>query len=449
MNRATIVLTLLLLGLGESRADVDLVVLPQRDSVQVTVYNSADLTLVREVRTLTLKEGDNKLSFAWSGTLIDTTSVSVRAPKHGDRVALVHASYPPRVGGKAVWTVRSEVAGPVPVEITYFISGVSWRAFYMGTLSEDEGTLSIDGYVRVTNNSGDDFDRAQTRLVVGKVNLLDRIAQLARRVAPYGRPGGGPRPTAMPGGGGGPRRLEEALRFRDKSREGKERLGRLREKEVVKEGLSEYFLYTIEGTETIQNRWSKRLPSFHADGVKVVNLFKYDEQRWGKGVRRFLQFKNDKAHKLGETPLPDGVFKIYRASDSEGHLAFEGTSRTKYIPVDQKCELDLGVARKVLVEPKLLEQRFERHTFDRWGNVSGWDEVRTWRVEVKNRRNVATKVEITRNFRHQYFTLKNRGDFGEYKKDDLDTTKYTLVLGPGEEKRFTTVVTFREGDRRR
>ncbi|MHC4600897.1 MAG: hypothetical protein ACYS47_18040, partial [Planctomycetota bacterium] len=398
---------------GTARADVDLVVLPQRDSVQVTVYNSADLTLVREVRTLTLKEGDNKLSFAWSGTLIDPTSVSLRAPNHGDRVALVHASYPPRVGGKAVWTVRSELAGPVPVEITYFISGVSWRAFYMGTLSQDETSLKIDGYVRVTNNSGDDFEEAQTRLVVGKVNLLDRIAQLARRVAPYGKPGGGPRPTAMPGGGAGRPRLDEVRKLRDKSVEGKERLGRLREKEVVKEGLSEYFLYTIEGTETIENRWSKRLPSFHAEDVKVVNLFKYDEQRWGKTVRRFVKFNNDKAHKLGDTPLPDGVFKIYRTADEGGHLAFEGTSRTKYIPVDQKCELDLGNARKVLVEPKLMEQRFENHTFNRWGNVAGWDEMRAWRVDVKNRRKTATKVEITRNFRHQYFTLRNRGDFGE------------------------------------
>ena len=74
MKRATWIAALLFLAVTESRADIDLVVLPERDSVQITVYNSADLTLVREVRTLTLKEGDNLLSFAWSGTLIDPTS---------------------------------------------------------------------------------------------------------------------------------------------------------------------------------------------------------------------------------------------------------------------------------------------------------------------------------------------------------------------------------------
>ena len=30
-------------------------------------------------------------------------------------------------------------------------------------------------------------------------------------------------------------------------------------KEIIKEGLSEYFIYTIEGTETIPNGWSKRM----------------------------------------------------------------------------------------------------------------------------------------------------------------------------------------------
>jgi len=216
----------------------------------------------------------------------------------------------------------------------------------------------------------------------------------------------------------------------------------------VKEGLSEYFLYSIEGTESIPNRWSKRLPSFHAEKVKVVNLFKYEEERWGRQVRRFLKFKNDKAHKLGETPLPGGVFKVYRMADGKGLLSFEGTSSTKYIPVDQKCELDLGAARKVLVEPKLMEQRFRNHTFDRRGNVSGWDEMQAWKMTLKNRRKASVRLEIKRNYRHQYWELKNAGDFGEYKKDDMNTVEYVIELRPGEEKTFAYVVTFFEGERR-
>ncbi len=36
---------------------IDLVTLPERESVQLTIYNSADLTLARDRRPLTLTEG--------------------------------------------------------------------------------------------------------------------------------------------------------------------------------------------------------------------------------------------------------------------------------------------------------------------------------------------------------------------------------------------------------
>ena len=44
--------------------------------------------------------------------------------------------------------------------------------------------------------------------------------------------------------------------------------------EIVKEGLSEYFIYTIEGTQTVPNGWSKRLSSFRARQVKFDILYR-------------------------------------------------------------------------------------------------------------------------------------------------------------------------------
>ncbi|MHC4560616.1 MAG: hypothetical protein ACYS80_25330, partial [Planctomycetota bacterium] len=49
---------------------IELVTLPRRDKVQLTIYNSADLTLVRERRNLTMKKGWNWLQFMWANTLI-------------------------------------------------------------------------------------------------------------------------------------------------------------------------------------------------------------------------------------------------------------------------------------------------------------------------------------------------------------------------------------------
>ena len=67
-----------------AQARVHVVTLPARDTVQLTIYNSVDLTLVKETRHLTLRRGLNKLEFSWANTLIDPTSVEFRALSHAD-----------------------------------------------------------------------------------------------------------------------------------------------------------------------------------------------------------------------------------------------------------------------------------------------------------------------------------------------------------------------------
>jgi len=393
------------------------------------------MTLVRESRALTLKDGKNKLQFSWANTLIDPTSLEMLPKASADKIDIAHLTYPPRVTNLGLWNIESGASGKVPVEITYLTSGLSWRAFYMGTLTEDEKTMRLQGYVRVTNNSGEDYENAQTRLIVGRVHILDEIAELARRQYPYGRPA-----EVMPVLGVPTKRmdlLKTKLAF-EKVEEAAPRFDM--PKEIKKEGLSEYFLYTIEGKETIPTGWSKRLISFDTDEVPVINLYKYEQQRYGNSVVRFLSFKNDKEHKLGETPIPGGMLKVYRTADEQGHLSYTGQSSFKYIPVDEDVELNLGPIANVVVEPTLMDFKTENYRFNRRGNVSGWDEVRTFKVEVKNTREIPVKVEIKRNFNTQYWKLARSGDFGAFEKVDLDTVKFTLSLQPRSAKKFEYVV---------
>ncbi|MHC4559300.1 MAG: hypothetical protein ACYS80_18570 [Planctomycetota bacterium] len=138
MKRIVFVLLIIVAMAGVSRAKVDLVTLPTRDTVQLTIYNSADMTLVRESRALTLKDGHNKLQFSWANTLIDPTSLEMLPKASADKINIADLTYPPRVRNLGLWNIESGVSGKVPVEITYLTSGLSWRAFYMGTLTEDE-----------------------------------------------------------------------------------------------------------------------------------------------------------------------------------------------------------------------------------------------------------------------------------------------------------------------
>ncbi len=444
MKRTIFALLIIVVTAGAVQAKVDLVTLPTRDTVQLTIYNSADMTLVRESRALTLKDGQNKLQFSWVNTLIDPTSLEMLPKANADKIDITDLTYPPRVRNLGLWNIESGIKGKVPVEISYLTSGLSWRAFYMGTLTEDEETMRLQGYVRVTNNSGEDYENAQTRLIVGKVHILDQIAELARRQYPYDRPGviepeiEGLREKRMGRIAKGIMSLSEAAPA-DYA---------FKPKEIAKEGLSEYFLYTIEGKETIPTGWSKRLLSFEVDDVPVVNLYKYEEERYGNAVVRFLSFKNDKEHELGETPIPGGMLKVYRSVGNQGHLSYTGQSSFKYIPVDEDVELNLGVVADVVVEPKLMDYKSENYEFDRRGNISGWDEIHTFEIEVKNTRDIGVKVEIKRNFNTSYWQLTRRGDFGQYEKVDMDTVKFTLELEPRSTQKFEYVLRTYKGTRR-
>lgn len=429
-------------------AKVDLVTLPTRDTVQLTIYNSADLTLVRESRLLTLKKGANRLQFSWANTLIDPTSLEMMPRENADKIQIADLAYPPRVQNLGVWTIQNELSGKVPVEITYLTSGLSWRAFYLGILSKDEQTMHLEAYVRVTNQSGEDYENAQTRLIVGTIHILDEIAELARRQYPYGRPDEGIRGAiggALDGSKSDAMRLTRAAAMKSAVAEAP----MSKPKEIKKEGLSEYFIYTIEGAETIPTGWSKRLPSFAKDDVPVVNLYKFDEQRFGNSVVRFLSFKNDKKHRLGDTPIPGGTLRAFRKADDDatGLLTYEGQSTFKYIPVDQEVELNMGSVANVIVEPKVMNFKTDNFMFNKEGNVAGWDEIREFKIEVKNTRPLTVKVEITRNIPVTAWDLKKDGDCGDYQKVDLDTVKFTLTLNAQTKKEFRYTLTTRHGVR--
>jgi len=349
--------------------------------------------------------------------------------------------FPARLRELGRWLIRSEVSGQVPFEITYFTSGLSWRAFYMGTLSQDEKTMQLAGYVRVGNNSGEDYEKAQTRLIVGKVHILDQIAELAKRRYPYNKP---VQFDAYAGWGMEAKpddeRLGETLYYGFADKE----LDELRAKEIRKEGLSEYFLYTIEGTETIPDKWGKRLLSFDAADIEVESLYKYDEQRWGNQTIRFVKFANDEDHNLGETPIPNGTVKIYGQADEQGYLSYVGGTSIKYIPVDEGVELNLGPARLVSVEPKLMDFKTDNYIFDRKGNVAGWDEIRTWKIEITNTRTLPIEIEITRGFGTAYWTIQV--DI-PYEKHDATHARFNVNLEPRKKQAFEYTVTTYHGVR--
>ena len=110
------------------------------------------------------------------------------------------------------------------------------------------------------------------RLVVGVIRLVEEIADLARR--------GQPIPTTLAA------LADLSTDVKDKGYGGILKADAMSSKgerqcEIVKEGVSEYFLYTVEGRDTIPNGWSKRLPSFKTADVPIVSYYKFERERSG------------------------------------------------------------------------------------------------------------------------------------------------------------------------
>ena len=418
-------------GVVGAHARINVVTLPGRDTVQLTVYNSADLTLVKETRVLTFRKGLNRLEFSWANTLIDPTSVEFRALTHSDDVDVLDVSFPPRVTNTLEWRIQSEFAGEVQVEIRYFTSGISWSADYVLESQRNEKQAGLAGYVRVNNNSGEDYENAQVRLVVGVIRLVVEIAKLAQ----MGRPGQLPLPapaTAVPAEA----KLELAKRVRSL-----ERGAVAGQAQIAKEELSEYFLYTVGTRDTIPNGWSKRLPSLNTNGVPLTSYYKYERERWGDSVVRYYQFKNDKASKLGNEPLPDGQVKAFRFATDDLLYSFIGRSAVKYIPVDEQVELELGNDLEVLVKPTLMNWIKTDVQFDQHGNVKGWTTKETWEIEVQNSKEIDVVLDIRRNFSGDW-SLTTRA---EHENVDATKVKFVRPLKPREKQKFTYELTTRHG----
>src|SRR5574339_223998 len=128
---------LLLIAPAAMARNIDLSTLPGRDSVQLTIYNAEDLTLVRETRRMTFKKGANPLQFSWANTLIDPTSVELKFLTQADKLVVLDTTFPHDKPQMLYWNVQSEIDGEATIAITYFTSGITWSADYTAIADKD------------------------------------------------------------------------------------------------------------------------------------------------------------------------------------------------------------------------------------------------------------------------------------------------------------------------
>ncbi len=457
MRTSSLKLILAAIGLSGALAreigakNVDLSTVPKRDSVQLTIYNSEDLTLVRETRTVTFKKGANPLQFSWANTLIDPTSVELKFLTQPAKLEVLDTTYPHDKPQMLYWNVQSEMDGEATIQITYFTSGITWSADYLLVADKNEQQTSFEGFVRVSNNSGEEYADAQVRLVVGTINLVEKIAQLAKV-----SPGEVARLPEL--------QLQELRKdaakevMDDKASLAADAPAMPHAKEIIKEGLSEYFIYTIEGTETIANGWSKRMRSLEGQTVPFKIQYRYRPQEYGDQLVRMYLLTNNKESKLGTSPLPDGTVWVFRDNGRDG-LSYLTQQHIKYVPIGDKIELNLGVDPEVIFELIKLKasrsdiwfQKSGTNRFLQLGNnavvaepnlsVVGWNDHELYTQRVRNYTSKAIDLEIRRPWDgHVIFRSGLNPKLHDYR-----TVEFNATVPPGERADLLFEIVRRQG----
>ncbi|MCK5666174.1 MAG: DUF4139 domain-containing protein, partial [Thiotrichaceae bacterium] len=329
--------------------NIDLSTLPARDSVQLTIYNSEDLTLVKETRQISIKKGSNRLQFSWANTQIDPTSVQLRFLSHPQEMHLSNTVFPHAKPQMLYWNIESSTEVLSSVEISYFTSGISWQADYTAIIDSQAKTMSMDNFVTITNASGEDYQNAQIRLVIGQINLVERVSELVARAQQNKDKISNQQMLLQRKN----IRQREARKIMDKSA-GAYAMSDIAmaapvlevEKTVHKEGLSEYTIFSIEGSETIPHQWSKRLRSGHSEAIDIKTVYRYRPAEYGHYLARVFMFKNDKASLLGESPLPQGRIQLYQKNKQQ-RLNYITALTLKYTSIGEKVELNSGVDAEV------------------------------------------------------------------------------------------------------
>jgi len=460
------------------QAAVDLVTLPTREGTQLTIYNSEDITMVREHRLLTVKTGINRIQFTWANTLIDPTSIEFRILDKQDKVDLVDTTFPAGRIDALQWNIKSQIAGKIPVEIRYFTSGITWAADYVGIANEDETKLAVTGYVRVSNNSGEQYDNAQTRLVVGNINLVEKIADLAKRPPPGALPHRSLPDVTV---------LEARAQFRG-AVEAADQIEMPGEdkpvvpKQVIKQGLSEYFLFTIEGREDIKDKEPKRLVALKVADVPLESVYKLTDRTNDRGFTKFYRFKNVKLldehgkekklsamENLGLSPLPNGTVRLFSEYKSKD-LAYVGGTETKYVRIGDRVEVNVGPDKDITIQRRVKDQKIANvvarqykrrldNQFVLYYDLVDYDETFFYEEELVSGK--PAKVEVERQFdanvvlwgegeEPKGWASNEAGAYvdlhrvaGRVERVDQQHVKYFLDLKPGKKQRVEYSVTYK------
>jgi len=293
-----------------------------------------------------------------------------------------------------VWTLASQRAGTEPIEVSYLTGGLSWKADYVATLSADDRTLDLGGWVTIDNRSGTTYPDAKLKLVAGDIHRAPQVGQdmMARRALEMA--------DVAPSGAA----FEERTFF-------------------------EYHLYDLPRPTTIKNNQTKQIRLLETASVRTAKVFRLAGASWyytqqyggeqGLKVGVYQEFENRERDGLG-VPLPAGTVRLYKA-DADGTLQLVGEDRIDHTPQDEKVVLKIGEAFDVVADRRQTE-------FEVVASGHVWEEA--FEVVIRNHKKDDIVVQVVEPLPGDWRMLSNSHDF---EKLDAFTVRFDVPVKAGGE----------------
>ena len=245
-------------------------------------------------------------------------------------------------------TVESERGGTRPASIRYLTPGLGWSADYVSLYDEAKGTIDMQGWVTLTNQTGTTFHRADTLLVAGN-----------------------------PSGGG------NARNYRGRPVPPQPQSGMIRPgtESADREQVGDFYLYPIAERTTIANNQTKQVSFLDVQGVparkvyaRTVGWLANDDAP--VNVSSEIAFSSSRDGGLGDA-LPAGTVRFYQR-DSEGTPQFIGENAIGHTPMGSELSLRTGDAFDIFVQAE-VESR-EEITAAEWEKSARYRVIRNGEV---------------------------------------------------------------------
>ncbi|MBD3184763.1 DUF4139 domain-containing protein [Candidatus Poribacteria bacterium] len=186
-NFLGIAIILILLTTATINARIELVTVPERESISISIdrNNSA---LVQELRTVTVKEGENVAQFDWSNIDIDMNTVQLQVLEGEDSVTFGSMSIPPGSKNALMWDIQSQKSMELPVRVSYKVNGIYWNCNYTALVNDDETSLSLQADVTVSNQTQDQYENANINLEVGETFQQSLESNESKKITLFNMP---------------------------------------------------------------------------------------------------------------------------------------------------------------------------------------------------------------------------------------------------------------------